>query len=500
MNAESIRLFRSNMEVPMLGNVWGSTPLHMASHGGHTAVVELLAAAPGIDVNRVDAWGETPLYVACRKGHADVVRVLLAVEATDVNLANHHGTTPLVAARSGGHGEVAGMVEAAGGRCEYTLLSASYEGNADEVARAVARLGSDGRGGDVNEADAGGRTALFLAAGMGNCDAVRELVRAPGIDVNRVDRNGETALYCAAVLGHTPVVAELVKVAAVHVDATDAHGRTPLWAACWDGNVERLALEWMASGPRRDPAGDPTQRRRGPSPPGRRVPGLASPAPPDRPLRRPPQFGDDPGEDLGIDRMEEEMREMERHGRRMEMERNLRRERQMQDNRRAARRHALRMERDMRMEWDMRVREDGVMWPRGLELPDFYDGEGPGEGVGEADGDGSGEAGGEGSGETDGKPTPPRGPRAPLIRALLEAGADVNRASNDGITPWHLFHNFAPTEEHVAMVRRAVAPILVTLVAGGLPYTAANKIAILALQDDKLACRALLMRAGARLG
>jgi len=48
-------------------------------------VVELLAAAPGVDVNRACNNGETPLCVALSRGHADVARVLRAAGAAEIS-------------------------------------------------------------------------------------------------------------------------------------------------------------------------------------------------------------------------------------------------------------------------------------------------------------------------------------------------------------------------------------------------------------------------------
>ena len=448
-SVEANRLFRNEVGTHW-GNVWGSTPLHMASHNGHHGVVELLVAAPGIDVNRVDVWGETPLYVACRNGHVEVVRLLLAAAGVDVNRANHHGTTPLVAARTGGHKDVADMVAAAGGQTNYTLFSASYEGNVAEVVRELASLRQGCARGvhNVNEEDSGGRTALYLACGNNHVEVVRELIRAPGINVNRAERNGETPLYCAVVQGHVEVVHELLEVAAIDVNKADAHGRTPLWGACWDDLTTGMLLNDAALRALE-------QRRRG------------GEVEADSTLLR--TLG---GESV---RMNVDMMAM-----RMRMEGADRQEESREERGREGDEADSSWVCTVCLESNHAERGNACRRCSSWRLP--WRGEG-------------------GGGEDQPAPEPPRVPRADIIRALLAAGADVNRSSNDRVTPWQLVTTTTRPggpATCVAEVRRSVGPILVTLVAGGLPYTAANKIAILAIEDDRIACRALLMRAGAK--
>ena len=118
--------------------------------------------------------------------------MLLAAPGIDVNKADIDGTTPLVAARIGGKAKVARMLEAAGAQANYTLLSASAEGNANEVARLLRTPGAD-----VNKADKDGETPLHLSFKYGHTEVVKALLAAPGIDVNKADKDGHTPLYWA---------------------------------------------------------------------------------------------------------------------------------------------------------------------------------------------------------------------------------------------------------------------------------------------------------------
>ena len=69
--------------------------LYGASRNGHTAVVELLLAKDGVDVNQANKEGVTPLNAASYHGHTAVVELLLAQDGVDVNQANKDRETPL---------------------------------------------------------------------------------------------------------------------------------------------------------------------------------------------------------------------------------------------------------------------------------------------------------------------------------------------------------------------------------------------------------------------
>ena len=78
--------------------------LFAAIQGGHAEVVELLAASPGVDVNRCLANGCSPLFKAASLGHTDcAARLLGAQAAVD---APSTGSSPLLAAATQGHAAV----------------------------------------------------------------------------------------------------------------------------------------------------------------------------------------------------------------------------------------------------------------------------------------------------------------------------------------------------------------------------------------------------------
>ena len=71
----------------------GLTPLHIAAHYGHEAVVKVLLES-GVDANMASDKGVTPLQMATQGGQPAVVKVLLEAGA-DANKASNTGCTPL---------------------------------------------------------------------------------------------------------------------------------------------------------------------------------------------------------------------------------------------------------------------------------------------------------------------------------------------------------------------------------------------------------------------
>jgi uncharacterized protein len=143
-------------------------PLVEAARAGRHDMVRALVAG-GADVNQRAGDGTTALHWSVLNGDAALVDLLLAAGA-DVSAANRHGVTPLALAATNGSGP---LVE--------RLL---------------------GAGADPNAANADGETALMRAARTGRPEPVAALL-AHGADVNAVERPfGETALMWAAAENH----------------------------------------------------------------------------------------------------------------------------------------------------------------------------------------------------------------------------------------------------------------------------------------------------------
>ncbi|OCK95650.1 purine and uridine phosphorylase [Cenococcum geophilum 1.58] len=69
-----------------VGDSYGQTPLSYAAENGHKAVVRLLLAKDGVNVNSKDKYGQTPLSYAAKNGHEAVVQLLLGMDGVDAKL------------------------------------------------------------------------------------------------------------------------------------------------------------------------------------------------------------------------------------------------------------------------------------------------------------------------------------------------------------------------------------------------------------------------------
>jgi ankyrin repeat protein len=94
----------------------GWSPLHLAAHYGHAALVELLLHnnAP-VDLRSTNQMANTALHAALAGKRSDVVKVLLDAGA-DVNATQHGGWTPLHSAVANGDRAIVDLLLARGAK------------------------------------------------------------------------------------------------------------------------------------------------------------------------------------------------------------------------------------------------------------------------------------------------------------------------------------------------------------------------------------------------
>ena len=195
----------------------GTTPLMRAVHGQMPNTARLLIDA-GADVRKANSYGVTALYIAARAGDGVATKMLLSAGA-DANAAlPASGETVLMTAAKAGNPDVVRAL-LTGGVDGVSLASLGDARAAARVAEGAGYSPPANPAIDTNYADVNarerlyGRTALMIAAGEGNLDAVRLLIEA-GSDLNIVDAEGTTALTLARSNGNLDVAALLAEAGA----------------------------------------------------------------------------------------------------------------------------------------------------------------------------------------------------------------------------------------------------------------------------------------------
>jgi ankyrin repeat protein len=166
----------------------------------------------GADVNLAQVDGTTALHWAAFHDDAELVALLLRAGA-EVNAANRYGVPPLAQACINGNAAIVKL-----------LLEA---------------------GGDANAALKGGETVLMLAARSGSAEAVQALL-ARGANPNASERLGQTVLMWAAAEGQTDVIHALIQ-AGADINASLDSGFTPFFFAVREGRLD-VVKQLLAAG------------------------------------------------------------------------------------------------------------------------------------------------------------------------------------------------------------------------------------------------------------
>lgn len=228
------------IDVNSRDNLDGWTPLAWAAGNGHEAVVVLLLAKGGIDLNsRDNNNGRTSLSWAAGRGHEAVVKVLLAADGVNVDSRDLDGRTPLAWAAGNEHEAVVMLLLAKDGvdpnskfkdsNYDWTpLLWAARNGNEGVVKLLLA----DNRINPDSKSDYGDWTSLSWAADYGHEAVVKLLLANNRVDPNSKDMRGQTPLSWAARHGREAVAKLLLANICVDPDSKDKNNWTPLtWAA-----------------------------------------------------------------------------------------------------------------------------------------------------------------------------------------------------------------------------------------------------------------------------
>lgn len=249
---------RANPESANEADDGGWTPLHWAADQGQAEAAALLLDG-GARLVRGGPWGRDPLLVAAAEGNNECVEVFLA-HGADVNAAGADGMTALHYAVWQQHYDTAALLLARGANAnaqtefgQTPLHIAAAQGN-EAVVKLLLRSSADVNARDLHEATPltsavgedqlgtarlllahGARHDMFSAAGLGDGNAVRDLLRQnTALVAERDGLDEKTPLFWAVSRGHPEAIRLLVKAGAA-LEARDKRGQTALhWAVFKD--------------------------------------------------------------------------------------------------------------------------------------------------------------------------------------------------------------------------------------------------------------------------
>ena len=194
----------------------GAMPLAHAARGGHPTLVELfLAKGAPIDARNVD--GGTALLGAAEAEKHSTVALLLATGA-DPNLTGRSGLTPLIAAAFKGNDRIVEVLLAEGADPKVrdttgkTAMVYAAARGFDDIVRRLLDAGIDARERYGNDL-----TALMWIAGhdegvgAGGVERIVDLLVAHDAVLDAADNRGRTALMIAASLGDAATVGVLLQ-------------------------------------------------------------------------------------------------------------------------------------------------------------------------------------------------------------------------------------------------------------------------------------------------
>ncbi len=234
------------------------TGLYLAAGHGHNDAVKMLLGA-GADPNISNPDGKTPLIIAATFGHQPVINILIDFGA-DVNAVTDNNDSAIYMASKGGHDQlvkrlmVAGAIHPMGDASkpvlkntgeEHDFLAACREGHIAGV-RYYLRLAEF----DINQLFLANEnkqptTGLYLAAGFGHSSVVKMLLEA-GADPNRRTHRGWTPFFNTVALGRQAVINTLIDFGA-DVNAVTDNNDSAIYMASKGGH-DQLVKRLMVAG------------------------------------------------------------------------------------------------------------------------------------------------------------------------------------------------------------------------------------------------------------
>ena len=206
-NVEAINALLNAGADSNITNTKGLTCIHYAVVGGCSKQTLQAIVDHGADINATNEDNLTALMGACQKGNVEAINVLLNAGA-DSNITDTKGLT--------------WIHHAACGICSKATLQVIID-----------------HGANVNATNKNSVTALILACGVGNVEAINALLNA-GADHNIADTEGHTVIHYAVIGSCNKETLQAICDYGADVNAANKDNVTALMIACSRRNVEAI--------------------------------------------------------------------------------------------------------------------------------------------------------------------------------------------------------------------------------------------------------------------
>lgn len=183
-------------------DIYGWTPLMIATQWPDPTLCSILYNVTGINVNLTNAYHQSAFWLATAHGSKEVFDRLLQCQDVDINIADIYNSTALMEMVKKGKNY----------RLNQLLNNTSI---------------------DIHRQDNRHQTALMLAIEHNKPRMFDSLLAADGQDLSLHGWHGETALHMAVKSGNLSYVQKLMAKSTDEINATDYDGNTPLHMAVY---------------------------------------------------------------------------------------------------------------------------------------------------------------------------------------------------------------------------------------------------------------------------
>ncbi|XP_071102782.1 uncharacterized protein [Haliotis cracherodii] len=214
----------------------GYTPVMVAAIGGHQSVFDLLVSNKA-DLTLVDVDGDSLLHLACHGGNTAIVQHVLF--PSNINSRGINGCTPVMVAAVHGHQSVFDLIVS--NQADLTLVSTS----GDSLLHHACRGGNTAivqhvlSPSNINSRGSHGYTPVMVAA-IGGHQSVFDLLLSNQADLTLVNANGNSLLHHACHGGNTAIVQHVLSPS--NINSRGIHGYTPVIMAAVNGHKSVFEL------------------------------------------------------------------------------------------------------------------------------------------------------------------------------------------------------------------------------------------------------------------